>query len=426
MKVLVIGAGYVGLVTGVCLAANGHEVSIVDTDEQKVEKLKNGISPIYEPGLESLMELHKTRLSYTTQLKESCKDKRIIMICVGTPQKEDGAADLSYVMTAMQKIIKYADNRSVIVTKSTVPVGTNDKLQSIADASGKKLYLVSNPEFLQQGKAVINTMYPSRIVIGVEEPYAKNIMKNLYQNLDGKKLFMKRSSAEMAKYASNNFLALKISYINEIANLCDVMDADVMDVANAMGYDSRIGSEFLHPGIGFGGSCFPKDTKALIHQAEECGLSLRTIKSLVDVNEQQKFRLIEKAEQELGNLKGKTISILGLTFKAGTDDLRESPAIPIIQHLLKRGCIVKAWDPFGKNACQEYFHDSVRYCESIKECILDADCCFITAEWKEIIQTSPEVFIKNMKSPIIFDGRNCLDKESYKHAGIKYEGIGTK
>ena len=426
MNVLVIGAGYVGLVTGVCLAANGHEVSIIDTNEEKVNKSKNGISPIYEPGLEQLMKLHKTRLSYATQLNESCKDKHIIMICVGTPQRMDGAADLSYVMNAMQNIIEYADEGTIVVTKSTVPVGTNDKLQSIADASGKKLYLVSNPEFLQQGKAVINTMHPSRIVIGVEEPYAKNIMETLYMNLDGKKLFMKRSSAEMAKYASNNFLALKISYINEIANLCDAVGADVMDVADAMGYDSRIGSEFLHPGIGFGGSCFPKDTKALIHQAEECGLSLKTIKSLVEVNEQQKYRLIEKAEKELGNLKGKTISVLGLTFKAGTDDLRESPAIPIIQHLLKRGCVINAWDPFGKSACEEYFHDSVTFCESIKECILDADCCFITAGWEEIIQTPPEVFIKNMKSPIIFDGRNCLDKERYKHAGIKYEGIGTK
>lgn len=426
MNVLVIGAGYVGLVTGVCLAANGHEVSIIDTNEEKVNKLKNGISPIYEPGLEQLMKLHKTRLSYATQLNESCKDKHIIMICVGTPQRMDGAADLSYVMNAMQNIIEYADEGTIVVTKSTVPVGTNDKLQSIADASGKKLYLVSNPEFLQQGKAVINTMHPSRIVIGVEEPYAKNIMETLYMNLDGKKLFMKRSSAEMAKYASNNFLALKISYINEIANLCDAVGADVMDVADAMGYDSRIGSEFLHPGIGFGGSCFPKDTKALIHQAEECGLSLKTIKSLAEVNEQQKYRLIEKAEKELGNLKGKTISVLGLTFKAGTDDLRESPAIPIIQHLLKRGCVINAWDPFGKSACEEYFHDSVTFCESIKECILDADCCFITAGWEEIIQTPPEVFIKNMKSPIIFDGRNCLDKERYKHAGIKYEGIGTK
>ena len=426
MNVLVIGAGYVGLVTGVCLAANGHEVSIIDTNEEKVNKLKNGISPIYEPGLEQLMKLHKTRLSYATQLNESCKDKHIIMICVGTPQRMDGAADLSYVMNAMQNIIEYADEGTIVVTKSTVPVGTNDKLQSIADASGKKLYLVSNPEFLQQGKAVINTMHPSRIVIGVEEPYAKNIMETLYMNLDGKKLFMKRSSAEMAKYASNNFLALKISYINEIANLCDAVGADVMDVADAMGYDSRIGSEFLHPGIGFGGSCFPKDTKALIHQAEECGLSLKTIKSLVEVNEQQKYRLIEKAEKELGNLKGKTISVLGLTFKAGTDDLRESPAIPIIQHLLKRGCVINAWDPFGKSACEEYFHDSVTFCESIKECILDADCCFITAGWEEIIQTPPEVFIKNMKSTIIFDGRNCLDKERYKHAGIKYEGIGTK
>lgn len=426
MNVLVIGAGYVGLVTGVCLAANGHEVSIVDTNEEKVNKLKNGISPIYEPGLEQLMKLHKTRLSYATQLNESCKDKHIIMICVGTPQRMDGAADLSYVMNAMQNIIEYADEGTIVVTKSTVPVGTNDKLQSIADASGKKLYLVSNPEFLQQGKAVINTMHPSRIVIGVEEPYAKNIMETLYEDLDGKKLFMKRSSAEMAKYASNNFLALKISYINEIANLCDAVGADVMDVADAMGYDSRIGSEFLHPGIGFGGSCFPKDTKALIHQAEECGLSLKTIKSLVEVNEQQKYCLIEKAEKELGNLKGKTISVLGLTFKAGTDDLRESPAIPIIQHLLKRGCVINAWDPFGKSACEEYFHDSVTFCESIKECILDADCCFITVGWEEIIQTPPEVFIKNMKSPIIFDGRNCLDKERYKHAGIKYEGIGTK
>lgn len=426
MKISIIGAGYVGLVTGVCLAEKGHEVSIVDQMEEKIEKLKKGVSPIYEPDLEILMQKNADRLTYTTDIAYACSKRDIIMICVGTPQKEEGSAELGHVMTAMKNIIEYADDGTIVVTKSTVPVGTNNQLQEMADISEKKLYIVSNPEFLQQGKAVINTISPNRIVIGVNDLYAKNKMEELYQDYTCKKLFMNCRSAEMSKYASNNFLALKISYINEIANLCDAMDADVMDVADVMGCDSRIGNEFLHPGIGFGGSCFPKDTRALLCQAKDYGVDLKTIRSLVEVNEHQKYRLIEKAEEILGSLKGRTIAVLGLTFKAGTDDLRESPAVYIIQKLIKKGCLVKVWDPFGMKACNESFYSLIKSCESIQDCLLDADCCFITAEWNEIIQTKPNVFITQMKNPIIIDGRNCLDKDKYKKSGVLYKGIGTR
>lgn len=424
MKLAVAGTGYVGLVTGVCLASKGHNVTCVDIDENKLEMMKNGKSPIYEDGLELLMKEYKSNLNYSSNYKEAYKEAEVIFIGVGTPEKKDGSANLNYVYDVAKQIAQSIEKNCVIVVKSTVPIGTNDKVEKLIRENLKynvKVNVVSNPEFLAQGTAVKDTLEASRIVIGVENKEAEEVMKKVYEGFDAPIIITNRRSAEMVKYASNDFLALKISYINEIANLCEIVGANIKDVTKAMGHDERIGDKFLNAGIGYGGSCFPKDTKALHWLANFHDYELKTIKAAIEVNENQKIKLIKKSRKYYDTLENKTVAILGLTFKPGTDDLREAPSLVNIPIILEDGAKVKAWDPIGMDNFKKVYPDEITYCESIEETIKDADICFIFTEWDEIKKFDIENYKKLMKNAIVLDGRNCYEKTSL----IQYESIGN-
>ncbi len=427
MRIAVAGTGYVGLVTGVCLAERGHQVTCVDVDEAKIEKMRAGKSPIYEPGLEELMMKDWERLVYTTDHRSAYRDADVIFIGVGTPEKRDGSANLQYVYAAAKDIAESAEKDCVVVVKSTVPIGTNDKVEAFLGAHRAHpvtITVASNPEFLAQGTAVRDTLHPARIVLGVENPAAEKALKEVYAQFDAPILVMNRRSAEMVKYASNDFLALRVSYINEIANLCEIVGADVEDVADGMGYDPRIGSRFLKAGIGYGGSCFPKDTKALSWLAQFNDYELKTVKAAIEVNEQQKLKLIKKARKYFDDLKGRTVAVLGLTFKPGTDDLREAPSLVNIPILLEDGAAVRAWDPVGETNYRRLYPTAVTYCETIGEALAGADICFIFTEWPQVKETPPALFLEKMKTPIVLDGRNCLDQNAMLKAGIRYESIG--
>ncbi|CAH0175453.1 UDP-glucose dehydrogenase family protein [Peribacillus simplex] len=429
MKIAVAGTGYVGLVTGVCLAEHGYNVSCVDIDNEKVELMNSGIAPIYEPGLEELMVSNMDKLFFTTNYFDAYRDADVIFIGVGTPEKLDGSADLNYVYSVALQIAESIEKDCVVVIKSTVPIGTNEKVESIIRKNLKKnvnLSVASNPEFLAQGTAVQDTLYPSRIVIGVEEESTGMILKEVYQNFEAPILITNRRSAEMIKYASNDFLALKISFINEIANLCEIIGADIEDVALGMGYDSRIGSKFLNSGIGYGGSCFPKDTKALHWLANFHDYELKTIKATIDVNENQKLKLIKKSRKYFDSLNGLTVAILGLTFKPGTDDLREAPSLVNIPIMLEDGAKIKAWDSAGVNNFKKVFPDEITYCNTIEDTLTDADICFIFTEWEEVKNFNVSNFSKLMKTPIILDGRNCYNLMSVQKSPILYDSIGRE
>ncbi|WP_340371765.1 UDP-glucose/GDP-mannose dehydrogenase family protein [Peribacillus sp. FSL E2-0218] len=429
MKIAVAGTGYVGLVTGVCLAENGYNVSCVDIDNEKVELMNSGISPIYEPGLEELMVRNLEKLFFTTNYYDAYRDADVIFIGVGTPEKLDGSADLNYVYSVALQIAESIEKDCVVVIKSTVPIGTNEKVERIIRNNLKKnvsLSVASNPEFLAQGTAVHDTLYPSRIVIGVEEETTGLILKEVYQNFEAPILITNRRSAEMIKYASNDFLALKISFINEIANLCEIIGADIEDVALGMGYDSRIGSKFLNSGIGYGGSCFPKDTKALHWLANFHDYELKTIKATIDVNENQKLKLMKKSRKYFGSLNGLTVAILGLTFKPGTDDLREAPSLVNIPIMLEDGAKIKAWDSAGVNNFKKFFPNEITYCNTIEDTLTDADICFIFTEWEEVRNFNVSNFSKLMKTPIVLDGRNCYKLMSVQKSTILYDSIGRE
>lgn len=428
MKIAIAGTGYVGLVTGVCLAHTGHQVTCVDVDPFKIEKMNAGFCPIYEPQLESLMLQNRERLTYTTDYIEAYHDADVIFIGVGTPEKKDGSANLTYVFQVAGQIAENIQKDSVIVIKSTVPIGTNDKVENyIQTHLVHKVHIsvASNPEFLSQGTAVQDTLYANRIVIGVENAFAESVLRDVYSGFtDVPILVTNRRSAEMVKYASNDFLALKISYINEIANLCEIVGANVEDVAAGMGYDPRIGNRFLHAGIGYGGSCFPKDTKALSWVASFNDVELKTVKAAIEVNEQQKLKLIKKARKYYPDFSGLTVAVLGLTFKPGTDDLREAPSLVNIPILLDDGATVKAWDPVGRKNFQKKFSENITYCETIAEALTDADICFIFTEWPEVIKLQPSDFLNTMNRAIVLDGRNCLNVIAFKSSEVIYEGIG--
>ena len=401
MKIAVAGTGYVGLVTGVALANIGHNVTCVDIDEKKIEKMRSGISPIYEQGLEELMQKNSNRLSYTTDYKKAYKDADVIIIGVGTPERRDGSANLDYVYGVCEQIAKSVEKDVVVVVKSTVPIGTNDEVERYLKNNvrdGININVASNPEFLAQGTAVRDTLYASRIVIGTECKEAEEVLLRMYEPLTKEPynvplLSTNRRSAEMIKYASNDFLALKISYINEIANLCEKLGANIEDVSKGMGFDSRIGNKFLNAGIGYGGSCFPKDTKALHYLSSQVGAELRTVKACIDVNESQKIKLYEKLLGDFGNLKGKNIAVLGLTFKPGTDDLREAHSIYNIELLLDAGAVIKAYDPisiesFKKRISYKLEDDgvvgSISYFTDIDSTIMNTDAVLIMTEWPMI------------------------------------------
>lgn len=429
MKIAVAGTGYVGLVTGVCLAEHGHHVVCVDVDESKIEQMKKGKAPIYEPGLEELMHKNMERLMFTTDYIEAYKDAEVIFIGVGTPEKKDGSANLSYVYAVAEQIAEYVEKDCVVVVKSTVPIGTNDRLEAfITEKVGDRVsvHIASNPEFLAQGTAVRDTLHASRIVIGAESEYAASILKEVYKDFDAPILVTNRRSAEMIKYASNDFLALKISYVNEIANLCEIVGADIGDVTKGMGLDPRIGNRFLNAGIGYGGSCFPKDTKALHWLANFNDYEMKTVKAAIETNDNQKLKIIKKARKYYENLHGKKVAVLGLTFKPGTDDLREAPSLVNIPIFLDEGCEIKAWDPVGVDNYKKRYPTEIEYCETIDDTIRDADLCVIFTEWNEIKTYDVNRFQKLMKMPIIIDGRNCYEIEQMKVLNVIYDSMGRK
>lgn len=431
MNIAVAGTGYVGLVTGVCMADKGHNVVCVDIDENKVDKLKKGISPIYELDLEELMARNAERLTYTTDYRSAYRNAEIIFVGVGTPEKKDGSANLTYVYDVAEQIAESVEKNCVVVIKSTVPIGTNDKIERFLNDKKKhnvKISVVSNPEFLAQGTAVRDTLHAARIVIGVEDYETEKMMREVYKDFDVPILATNRRSAEMIKYASNDFLALKISYINEIANLCEIVGANVEDVARGMGYDDRIGNKFLNAGIGYGGSCFPKDTKALHWLANMNDYEIKTVKAAIEVNEQQKLRLIKKARKYYDSFEGVTVAVLGLTFKPATDDIREAPSLVNVPILLDEGAKVKAFDPIGvdnfKNVMERDGIYGIEYCGNIDETIKDADICLIFTEWEEIKSYDVANFQKLMKKPIVLDGRNCFRIDTMEKVGVEYEMIG--
>lgn len=432
MKIAVAGTGYVGLVTGVCLAEHGHEVTCVDVDKKKVETMKKGISPIFEPGLDELMVKNMERLNFTVDYEKAYRDADVVFIGVGTPEKKDGSANLKYVFTVVDQIAENVEKECVVVVKSTVPIGTNDKIEAVLNEKKKTdepIHVASNPEFLAQGTAVRDTLHASRIVIGAEDDFAKNVLQEVYREFDAPIIVTNRRSAEMIKYASNDFLALKISYINEIANLCEIIGADVEEVAKGMGFDDRIGGKFLHAGIGYGGSCFPKDTKALHWLGNFHDYELKTIKAAIEVNEQQKMRLLKKARKYYESLEGLTVAVLGLTFKPNTDDMREAPSLVNIPMIVDDGAEVKAYDPIGvdrfKEVVKKYgdVEGHITYCSSPQEALENADICFIFTEWPQVKALNVEDF-KRMKRPVVLDGRNCFEPSEMRE--IMYEGIGRK
>ncbi|OCA88338.1 UDP-glucose 6-dehydrogenase [Bacillus sp. FJAT-27225] len=429
MKIAVAGTGYVGLVTGVCLANYGHFVTCVDIDENKVSLMNSGQSPIYEPGLEDLMTKNIERLSFTTDYKNAYRNAEVIFIGVGTPEKQDGSANLNYVFRVAEQIAECIERDCVIVVKSTVPIGTNDRVENLIKRKLKnpvRISVASNPEFLAQGTAIRDTLHASRIVIGAEDEFGAETLKEVYKEFNVPIVVTNKKSAEMIKYASNDFLALKISFINEIANLCEIVGADIEDVALGMGFDSRIGNRFLNAGIGYGGSCFPKDTKALHWLANFHDHELKTVKAAIDVNENQKLKLIKKSRKYYDSLQGLNVAVLGLTFKPGTDDLREAPSLVNIPILLEDGARVKAWDPVGIKNFKKLYLNEIDYYESIEQTIKDADICFIFTEWDEIKEFDLNKYRELMKKPIILDGRNCYDLTSAKNANVTYDSIGRE
>ncbi|HHD2823133.1 TPA: UDP-glucose/GDP-mannose dehydrogenase family protein [Clostridium perfringens] len=431
MKIVVAGTGYVGLVTGACLSEVGHNVTCVDVDEKKVEIMKKGISPIYEPGLDELLERNykEGRLDFTTDYKNAYKNADIVFIGVGTPERADGSANLDYVFTVCSQIAENLENDCLVVVKSTVPIGTNDKVEAFLKENvkdGIHIEVASNPEFLAQGTAVVDTLKASRIVIGVESERAENTLREVYERFNQPIVATNRRSAEMIKYASNDFLALKISFMNEIANFCEIVGADIEDVAKGMSYDPRIGDKFLRAGIGYGGSCFPKDTKALHWLANDNGYEIKTIKATIEVNQNQKLKMFREAKKRFGDLKGKKVAVLGLTFKPGTDDLREAPSIVNIRRLLDEGAEIVAYDPVGIENFKKIYPTEITYANNIEEALKDAEIAFIFTEWDEIKKFDLKKYEDLMSTSIIFDGRNCYEMNEVKKININYYSIGRK
>ncbi|MHA6481482.1 UDP-glucose dehydrogenase family protein [Paenibacillus sp. strain BS8-2] len=434
-KLAVAGTGYVGLVAGVCFAEMGHQVICVDIDEDKVALMKSGVSPIYEADLEQLMKKNYEagRIDYTTDYVAAYKDADAIFIGVGTPEQPDGSANLSYIATVARQIAETIEKDCLVVVKSTVPVGTNDKVeQFIHDflANDVRVEVASNPEFLAQGSAVHDTLHAERIIIGTESKWAEELLTRIYEPFGLPVVSVNRRSAEMIKYAANDFLALKISYMNDIANLCELVGADIQDVAKGMGYDGRIGGKFLNAGIGFGGSCFPKDTKALDYLAKQNGYELRTVKSAIDVNQDQKTMLYKKASKRLITFNGLKVAVLGLTFKPGTDDLREAASLENVPLLLAQGADVYAFDPVGASNFAKLYPEgasgkgSITYAGSVEEALEDANVCFILTEWGEIKAVPPETYKSLMRTPLVYDGRNLYAIAGMKDAGVEYHSIG--
>ena len=436
MKIAIVGTGYVGLVTGTCFAEIGVNVICVDTNGEKIEARKQGVIPIYENGLEEMVNRNAKagRLQFTTSL-ESCLDEvDVIFSAVGTPPDEDGSADLSYVLEVARTIGRNMTKYVLVVTKSTVPVGTAGKvratIQAELDKRGVRIEfdVASNPEFLKEGNAVADFMSPDRVVVGVESERAKQLMSKLYKPFllnNFRVIFMDIPSAEMTKYAANSMLATRISFMNDIANLCELVGADVNMVRSGIGSDTRIGRKFLYPGIGYGGSCFPKDVKALIKTAEQNGYRMRVLQAVEEVNEKQKSVLFEKLQRHFsGDLQDKTIALWGLAFKPETDDMREAPSLILINKLLNAGCKVRVYDPAAMTECRRRIGDSVCYATDMYDAALDADALMLVTEWKEFRLPSWAVIKKAMRTPVLLDGRNIYEKKEIEELGFTYHCIG--
>ncbi len=438
MNITMVGTGYVGLVTGACFSEVGLNVTCVDIDEQKIENLKKGILPIYEPGLEDLVKrnVEKDRLHFSTKLAEVIDDTDVVFGAVGTPPDEDGSADLKYVLEVAREVGRHMKKYILMVTKSTVPVGTAEKVRAaIKEELDKRgvdipFDVASNPEFLKEGAAVDDFLKPDRIVVGVDSEKAEDIMSKLYKpfTLNGHPvIFMDIVSAEMTKYAANSMLATKISFMNDIANLCEIVGADVTAVRKGIGSDRRIGPYFIYPGTGYGGSCFPKDVKALIKTAEQKGYPMEVLVAVENVNERQKGVLFAKAKTYFnGDLKGKTFALWGLAFKPQTDDMREAPSLVIIKRLLEAGAKVKAYDPVAMKEAERILGDSIELVKDQYEALIDADGLFLVTEWPEFKFPNFNVVKKLLKTHVIFDGRNIYDPQELKQMGIDYLGIGRK
>lgn len=436
MNIAIVGTGYVGLVTGTCFAETGVNVTCVDVNAEKIENLQKGIIPIYEPGLEDMVQrnVNAGRLHFTTALENCLDNVDIVFSAVGTPPDEDGSADLSYVLAVAKTIGANMKKYTLVVTKSTVPVGTahkvKDTIQTELDKRGVSIEfdVASNPEFLKEGNAIDDFMSPDRVVVGVESERAKKLMTKLYKPfmmLNSRVIFMDIPSAEMTKYAANSMLATRISFMNDIANLCELVGADVNMVRDGIGSDSRIGRKFLYPGCGYGGSCFPKDVKALIKTAEQNGYPMRVLKAVEEVNETQKSLLFEKLEKIFnGDLEGKTIALWGLAFKPGTDDMREAPALVLIEKLRKAGCVVRAYDPAAMGESKRRIGDTIFYACDMYDALLDADALMLVTEWKEFRLPAWGVVKKTMKQPVILDGRNIYDAKELQDLGFVYRCIG--
>jgi len=432
MRIAVVGTGYVGLVAGVCFAESGNDVVCVDNDASKVRALAKGKVPIYEPGLEELLRRNRSegRLTFTTALPKAVRDSAIVFIAVGTPQGEDGSADLQHVLAVAKDVAKAMNGYKVIVNKSTVPVGTAERVREVIRRETTHPFsVVSNPEFLKQGAAIEDFMKPDRVVIGVEanDERAAMLMKELYgpfTRTGAPILTMSTESAELCKYAANSILATRISFMNEIANMCELVGADVDQVRKAIGADRRIGTSFLFPGVGYGGSCFPKDTQALLKSASDRGYDFKILRAVEDVNDRQKERLVEKIAARFKDLTGKTIALWGLAFKPRTDDMREAPAIPIIEGLLARGAKVKAYDPAAAPVARNIFGSRIELCDKSYDALAGADALAVVTEWNEFREPDFERMRSLLKAPVIFDGRNIYSPEQMRALGFAYFSIG--
>ncbi len=432
MRISVIGSGYVGLVAGTCFADSGNEVTCVDIDAKKIDNLKLGKLPIYEPGLQELVtkNVREQRLSFSTDLTASVSQAAVVFIAVGTPEGESGDADLQYVLSAAREVGKAIKQYTVVVDKSTVPVGTADKVrEAIASQTKIAFDVVSNPEFLKEGAALDDFMKPDRIVIGADSERATKIMGELYSpfvRTEHPIIFMDTRSAELTKYAANAMLATRISFMNDVASICEKVGADVDMVRKGMGADKRIGYPFLFPGVGYGGSCFPKDVKALVATAREYGIELDLLRAVERTNEKQKKLLVQKAVKHFGDLNGRTFGVWGLAFKPKTDDMREAPAIEVIEGLIGKGAKVKAFDPVAMPSAQRVFGERIQFCERPYDVLDGADALFVVTEWNEFRHPDFEKLKQRLKSPVIFDGRNVYAPQRMRELGFTYFGIGRK
>jgi UDPglucose 6-dehydrogenase len=431
MRIAMIGTGYVGLVSGACFADFGHRVCCVDKDADKIDGLNAGKMPIWEPGLEALVKSNaeRGRLTFTTDLQSAVKDAEAVFIAVGTPARRgDGHADLTFVFDAVRELARFIKPGTVVVTKSTVPVGTGDKIEAILKEEGVSgVSVASNPEFLREGAAIADFKHPDRIVVGAEDDHAQEVLREIYRPLFLNRapiLITGRRTAELTKYAANAFLAVKISFINEIADLCEAVDADVQDVARGIGLDNRIGPKFLHAGPGYGGSCFPKDTLALLKTADVAGVDQRIVRTTVEVNDQRKEQMVERVSRALGGeLKGKRVAVLGLAFKPNTDDMREAPSIPLVNALVERGAQVSAFDPVAREQAEKIF-TGIEFANDAYAAADGADALVIVTEWDEFRALDLDRIAEGLRGKVLVDLRNVYDRDEAVEAGLAYYGVG--